>query len=94
MNNFSLDGEIVFLEKIRFTPAGLAVLRLVIKHTSRQKEASLSKIVNLEIESVVIGELTQEILTVGDRYLFHGFIEKKSLKSNQNIFHITQIKKI
>ena len=88
MNNFSLDGEVVYLEKIRFTPAGLSVLR------SRQKEASLSKIVNLEIESVVIGELTQEILTVGDRYLFHGFIEKKSLKSNQNIFHITQIKKI
>ena len=94
MNNFSLDGEIVYLDKLRFTPAGLAVLSLRIKHTSRQKEASFSKIVNLEIESVVIGELTQEILTVGDRYLFDGFLEKKSLKSNQIIFHITQINKI
>jgi len=28
LNNFSLDGEVVYLEKIRFTPAGLAVLRL------------------------------------------------------------------
>ena len=93
MNNFSLDGEVVYLEKIRSTPAGLAVLSLRIKHTSRQTEASLSKIVNLEIEAVVIGELTKEILTVGDTYLFHGFLEKKSLKSNQNIFHITQINK-
>lgn len=93
MNNFSLDGEIVYLDKLRFTPAGLAVLSLRIKHTSRQKEAALSKIVNLEIESVVIGELAKEIMTVGDKYLFYGFIEKKSLKSNQVIFHITQINK-
>ena len=72
MNNFSLDGEVVYLEKIRFTPAGLAVLRLRIKHTSRQIEASLNKIVNLEIESVVIGELTQEILK---RSLSYGIFQ-------------------
>ena len=94
MNKFSLKGEVVHLENIRFTPAGLSVLSLRIKHSSKQKEAALSKTVNVEIEAVVIGELTKESLAVGSKCLFHGFLEKKSLKSNQIIFHITHINKI
>ena len=94
MNKFSLEGEIAYLENIRFTPAGLSVLNMRIKHTSRQKEATLNKLVNLEIESVVIWKLTELRLIVGNKYKFHGFLEKKSLKSNKIIFHIDQINNI
>ena len=93
MNNFSLEGEIVHLDSLRFTPAGLPVLGMRIKHQSKQSEAALSKTVNLEIEAVVIGKLTETVFKLGDKSLFHGFLEKRSLKSNQIIFHITQINK-
>jgi|TARA_B110000977_G_scaffold71736_1_gene97270 primosomal replication protein N len=93
LNNFSLEGEIVHLEGLRFTPAGLPVLSMRIKHHSKQSEAELSKMVNLEIEAVMIGKLTGSDLALGNKCLFHGFLEKKSLKSNQIIFHITQINK-
>ncbi len=91
MNKFSLEGEIVYLDEIRFTPAGISVLNMRIRYSSMQKEAGLNKKVNLEIESVVIGELAKVGFILGNKFIFHGFLEKKSLKSTQIIFHITHL---
>jgi len=92
LNEYSLFGEIVYIDTKRFTPAGIPVLSLKIRNESEQSEASLKRIVNVDIESVVIGELVNYDLRVGKKFSFFGFLDKKSKKSSHLVFHITQIK--
>ena len=77
---------------MRFTPAGIPVLSFRIRSKSEQSEAGLKKIVNVDIESVVIGELANHDLRVGKKFSFFGFFDKRSKKSSHLVFHITQIK--
>ena len=92
MNEYSLFGEIIYLEVMRFTPAGIPVLSFRIRGESEQSEAGLKRIVNVDIESVVIGGLANHDLRVGKKFSFFGFFDKKSKKSSHLVFHITQIK--
>ena len=50
-----------------------------------------NKKVFLEINCIVAGEQTKLNLQPGDKKVFQGFLEKRSQKSNQIIFHITHI---
>ena len=93
MNQVALLGEIVHLETKRYTPAGLSVLSLRLRNESQQDEANLNRIVNVDIEAVIIGKLADEDLKVGDKFSFTGFLDKRSKKSNQIVFHLTEIKK-
>ena len=92
MNEFSLFGEIIYLDTKRFTPGGIPVLSFKIKAESEQSEADLKRVVNVEIEAVVIGELANNELRLGNKFSFFGFFDKRSKKSNHLVFHITQIK--
>ena len=92
MNDYSLFGEIIHLETVRFTPAGIPVLNLRIRNESEQNEAGLKRIINVDIESVVIGELANNDFKVGNKFSFFGFFDKRSKKSTHLVFHITQIK--
>ena len=92
MNEYSLFGEIIHMDTKRFTPAGMPVLSFRIRAESKQSEAGLKRIVNVDIESVVIGELANNDLRVGDKFSFFGFFDKRSKKSTHLVFHITQIK--
>jgi primosomal replication protein N len=92
LNDYSLFGEIIHLETVRFTPAGIPVLNLRIRNESEQNEAGLKRIINVDIESVVIGELASYDLEVGNKFSFFGFFDKRSKKSNHLVFHVTQIK--
>jgi primosomal replication protein N len=92
LNDYSLFGEIIHLETKRFTPAGIPVLSLRIRNESEQSEAGLKRIINVDIESVVSGELASYDLRVGNKFSFFGFFDKKSKKSSHLVFHVTQIK--
>ena len=92
MNEYSLFGEIIYLDTKRFTPAGMPVLSLRIRNESEKNEAGLKRIVNVDIESVVIGELANNNMRVGEKFSFFGFFDKKSKKSTHLVFHVTQIK--
>ncbi|MGE4596515.1 MAG: primosomal replication protein N [Methylophilaceae bacterium] len=92
MNKLELMGEIVYMEPKRFTPAGLPIQIFRIKHESTQSEANLNKLVNMEIESIIIGDLVNKGISVGEKLLFQGFLDKRSKKSMKIIYHITDIK--
>ena len=92
MNEYSLFGEIIYLDTKRFTPAGIPVLSFRIRAESEKSEAGLKRIVNVDIESVVIGELANNNMRVGEKFSFFGFFDKKSKKSTHLVFHVTQIK--
>ena len=92
MNEYSLFGEIIHRDTKRFTPAGIPVLSLKIRAESEKSEAGLKRIVNVDIESVVIGELANNDFKMGNKFSFFGFFDKRSKKSTHLVFHITQIK--
>ena len=92
MNKLQIDGEIIFEDQIRHTPYGLIVQRFKIKHKSLQKEANLDKQVGIEMEAIFINKQIRKEIQVGKKGLFVGFMDKKSFKSTQLIFHVTEIK--
>jgi primosomal replication protein N len=92
VNKLQIDGEIIFEDQIRYTPSGLIVQRFKIKHKSLQKEANLDKQVGIEMEAIFINKQIRKEIQVGKKGLFIGFMDKKSFKSTQLIFHVTEIK--
>jgi len=87
-------GEVMRIDKKRFTPAGLPIINFLIEHRSIQSEAGLDKEVNLVIDSVIIGRLTNREIKIGEKLFFEGFLEKRSKNSKQIIFHISKIQDI
>jgi len=70
----------------------LVVQRFKIKHKSLQEEANSKKQVGIEVEAIFINRDIRKEIQVGKKGLFMGFMDKKSYKSTQLIFHVTEIK--
>ena len=79
------------MDPVRFTPAGIPALNLTLKHNSEQIEANLKRTINCELSAKIMGNNALMPVKIGDRIKTKGFIENKSAKSNQLIFHINFI---
>ena len=86
-----LNGVVVGLEVIRYTPAGIPLLSFVLQHTSEQIEAGLKRKVECEVNAVAIGELAKTNVHIGDNIKAKGFLAKRSAKSTQLVLHIEQL---
>ena len=86
-----LNGVVVGLEVIRYTPAGIPLLSFVLQHTSEQTEAGLKRKVECEVNAVAIGELAKTNVHIGDNIKAKGFLAKRSAKSTQIVLHIEQL---
>ena len=79
------------MDPVRYTPAGMPALNLIIKHSSEQIEANLKRTINCELSAKIMGNDALIPLKIGDKIKTKGFIGNKSAKSNQLIFHINFI---
>ena len=77
---------------MRYTPAGLPALDLVLKHESEASEDGQARKVSLEIRAVAIGDVTRQVgqLAVGAQAQFAGFLAA-SRNGRGIVFHITAI---
>lgn len=91
MNNLTLQAEVVQIEPLRYTPAGLPLLSVVLRHVSEQVEAGMKRKVECEVNAVAIGDLALTKLALGTQIRVTGFLAKRSLKSTQLVMHINQI---
>lgn len=91
MNKLTLQAEVVQIEPLRYTPAGLPLLSVVLRHVSEQVEAGMKRKVECEVNAVLIGDLALKKLTLGTHIQATGFLAKRSLKSTQLVMHINQI---
>ena len=92
-NWLTVDGELVAIDVLRFTPAGLAKIALKIRHVSTQQEAGLARQVQCEIAALAFGAVAQQIslLQLGQRARAEGFLAQRSLKIAQLVLHIDKI---
>ena len=76
MNQTDLTACIAELAALRYTPAGLPALDLVLEHSSQQQEAGHTRVVNLRIRALALGIQAERLSrqTVGSQWRFQGFL--------------------
>ena len=94
MNKLLLQAEVVQIEPLRYTPAGIPLLSVSLRHVSEQVEAGMKRKVECEVNAVALGDLALKSWTLGSHILATGFIAKRSLKSTQLVMHINYIEHI
>lgn len=92
MNKLVLKAEVVQIEPLRYTPAGIPLLSVVLRHVSEQMEAGMKRKVECEINAVILGDLALKGLKPGAQITAQGFLARRSLKSTQLVMHINDIK--
>ena len=91
MNELILVGVVSSLDDIRYSPANIPIRNLTI-HFEDSRKKHFFKFVEFEINAVVIGDLVKEDFKINETYQFKGFLDRKSKKSNQLLFHIQEYK--
>lgn len=91
MNELILVGVVSSLDDIRYSPANIPIRNLTI-HFEDSSKKHFFKFVEFEINAVVIGDLVKEDFKINETYQFKGFLDRKSKKSNQLVFHIQEYK--
>jgi primosomal replication protein N len=92
MNRLVLAATLTERAAVRYTPAGLPALDLVLKHESEVSEDGQARKVSMDIKAVAIGGITRQLgaLALGVSATFAGF-----LASGRNgrglVFHITAL---
>ena len=92
-NRLELSGEVVSLETLRYTPAGIPILTFILKHLSRQQEAGMQREVQCEIPVMAMAEWAGKAarLAIGDQVKVAGFLARKSLKNDRLVLHLNQL---
>ena len=93
MNRLVLSASLSERGAVRYTPAGLPALDLVLKHASEVSEDGTPRQVTIDVKAVAIGDaITRRVsaLSLGAPATFAGF-----LASGRNgrglVFHITSL---
>ncbi|PKO91732.1 MAG: primosomal replication protein N [Betaproteobacteria bacterium HGW-Betaproteobacteria-1] len=93
MNKLVLSGEVVQIEPLRYTPAGLPLLSFAVRHVSEQIEAGIRRKVECEMAVVAIGDIAKQAqgIQLTSQVKLAGFIAKRSLKSTQLVLHLNAL---
>lgn len=81
----------VQIEHLRYTPAGIPLLSVILRHASEQIEAGMKRKVECEVNAVILGDLALKGLNTGAQIIAQGFLARRSLKSTQLVMHINNI---
>ncbi|MFN5178516.1 primosomal replication protein N [Limnohabitans sp.] len=93
VNLFRLQALIVQSGPLRFTPAGLPALDLLLEHQSNQLEAGVHRQCLLRLKAIAFGTIAEQLATqaLGGRWMFEGFLSSpRSLKGVT--FHIQKFR--
>ena len=76
MNQTDLTACIAELSALRYTPAGLPALDLVLEHSSQRQEVGHMRVVNLKIRALALGVQAERLSrqAVGSQWRFQGFL--------------------
>jgi primosomal replication protein N len=94
MNQVVMTGTVSQRSRLRYTPAGLPVLELLLQHDSRQTEAGGGVVIRLDLPVVAIGDIvaTMDAITDGTAVKVKGFLANRSARSTQPILHLQAIR--
>ena len=96
MNKLALIAEVIQIEDLRYTPAGIPLLSFLVRHASEQIEAGMKRKVECDVSVVALGAITETAkhLKIGEQMTLTGFLAKRSAKSTQLVMHLQHIERI
>ena len=76
MNHVELTACIAELSPLRYTPAGIPALNIILEHESEIVEADIARKVKLTVKAVAFGALAEQTagLALGKAFRFTGFL--------------------
>jgi primosomal replication protein N len=94
LNRCVIDGELIELDDLRYTPAGLARVGMKIRHVSSQQEAGIARQIQCDIPAISLDAVALKAskLAIGQQVRVEGFLAQRSLRNTQLILHIDNIK--
>ena len=95
MNTVKLTARIAEASPLRYTPAGIPALNLVLEHESEIVENGVTRQVKLTVRAVAFGSLADSAgqLELGKLQLFTGFLIN-ARTSKSLVFHIQAIAQV
>jgi primosomal replication protein N len=92
-NRTEICGTITEIGSLRYSPAGVAVVELKIRHVSRQIEAGKPRQVECEVSAVALAQMAETVagLVPGATVKLAGFLARKSRMSLQLALHVNRI---
>jgi primosomal replication protein N len=89
-NRLVLTATVEREDVLRYTPAGVPVLEMWLRHQSRQTEAGAERDVICEIQSVMVGEACRAFAgrVAGQSLTVTGFLCQRSLRNPRLVLHI------
>ena len=92
MNRLVLSAQLVQRGALRYTPAGLPALDLVLEHGSEVSQDGQPRKVSLQIKALAIGAIAAPMgrMVLGSETCFAGFLAN-SRNGRGLLFHITEV---
>jgi len=90
LNQLVLTATVEREDALRYTPAGIPVLEIWLSHHSKQREAGFDRMVQCEIQAVMIGDIAREWSgkLAGQLVNLTGFLSQRSMKNPRLVLHI------
>lgn len=92
-NRFEVTGRIVAIEPLRYTPAGIPIVRFTLEHASEQNEAGAVRSVGFELSCVAtesIARLTAQA-RLGTGAQVQGFMAPRTKTARSLEVHVQSI---
>lgn len=88
-----LSGNLIELDALRYTPAGIPVVNFRLSHASEQIEAGAKRAVQCEVAGMAFEREARLIAAAkpGMQLKVTGFLAEKSRDSRQLVLHATNI---
>lgn len=92
-NQVVISGELIALEGLRYTPAGVARVALTLSHVSQQAEAGGLRQVQCEVNALAFADVAEKAakFAVGQTVKVRGFLAQQSIRNRQLVLHINDI---
>ena len=94
MNRLALQAQVLECEALRYTPAGVPVLDMLLRHESDVTEAGRERHLDMTITAVALGDLALMLVNVkvGSMLVIEGFIAPVRKDAVKLRLHMQQVR--
>ena len=88
-----LNGNLIESDALRFTPAGIPILKFRVTHISKQNEAGGVRDVGCELDAVAFDAEARLLAatSLGTALKLQGFLDRKTKSGRSVVLHVNQI---
>lgn len=92
-NKLVIQGELIESDALRYTPAGIPILKFRLAHHSKQSEAGVARDVGCELDVVAFEAQARLLATasLGTSLKIEGFLDRKTRSGRAVVMHAEQI---